>query len=342
MTSLPPAALTALVHAHQYDAVAELLEKDRGAGHDRTRALADLTRRVLDLDAEDFTQLAAENPGPWTQALAHSAFPPTPKDRNRGALGSLVALYELMLEVIEVRAQRDEPLMVLVTLHIMSEYLQQLAWEPRLGHAGDPLRLRKDVGERWGTDDQACSHISPLRATARRALNACDGDQEPYDAYITRFHSRQGEALAVCAMNVRTSTVGDRPDTGPMCKDPCSWALRGSQEERSSLDARCRLAAMFATSSVVALRHHAPVGHFFGVPSMKEVRTAWHETSRKLAEPWRDGSNPLTISTRTGKPGAKEALPGLSRLISVIADAEIGPSHVVADLGEAITQSLDS
>ena len=46
-------------------------------------------------------------------------------------------------------------------------------------------------------------------------------------------------------------------------------------EHRRDLDARVRLALIYAESPIVALRHHAPVGHFFGVPSFAEIAEAW-------------------------------------------------------------------
>ena len=46
-------------------------------------------------------------------------------------------------------------------------------------------------------------------------------------------------------------------------------------EHRRDLDARVRLALVYVGSPLVALRHHAPVGHFFGVPSVQEISAAW-------------------------------------------------------------------
>ncbi len=75
-----------------------------------------------------------------------------------------------MLEVLEIRALRREPLQVVVTAHIIGEYLLQLAWETTLGHGGDPMLMERFVGgSRWGTDDPACPHSSALRSD-REAL----------------------------------------------------------------------------------------------------------------------------------------------------------------------------
>ncbi|MFP5417356.1 MAG: hypothetical protein ACLGHZ_10895, partial [Actinomycetes bacterium] len=254
-----------------------------------------------------------------------------------GALGSLVPLYELMLEVMDLRAQRHEPLQVVVTAHLIGEYLPQLAWESTLGHAGDPLRLPEVVGERWGSDDPACPHSAALRTTARRALHACSGDSVGYTAYLDRFHSRQGAALAICAMHHLATDAGERPDVGETCPNPCSWAVRGSRRQQRDLDARVRLAVIYQNSPIVALRHHAPVGHFFGVPSTSEISAAWLATWERLAAPWPDGSNPLTLpAVVPGNPDAAEALPGMSTLVSAVAGRTVGPGRLLRDIGATI------
>lgn len=334
--------LQPLLDGHWYDAIAAVLDAAIRGGLDspalgKARQYAVAAKRVLDLDAEDFGQIAEgfarES---WKHDLSQACFPPDPRQANRGALGTLVPLYELMLEVLDLRAERHEPLQVVVTAHLLGEYLPQLAWEPVLGHAGDPLHLGEIVGERWGTDDPTCPHTSALRATARRALNAASGDVAGFTAYLDRFHSRQGAALAMCAMNHETVEAGERPDVGETCPTPCSWAVRGTREERRDLDARVRLAIIYQGSPIVALRHHAPVGHFFGVPSTSEISEAWLRTWEKLTVVWPDGSNPLLAGRVPGRPDACEALPGMSALVSAVAGRTIGPGTLIRDIGADI------
>lgn len=338
--------LKPLLDGHWYDAIAAVLDAAirGGAGGPellKARDYAIAAKRVLDLDAEDFGQIAEgfarEH---WKHDLSTACFPPEPRQSNRGALRSLVPLYELMLEVLDLRAERHEPLQVVVTAHLLGEYLPQLAWESTLGHAGDPLRLGEVVGERWGSDDPACPHSSALRTTARRALNAASGDVAGFTAYLDRFHSRQGAALAMCAMNHATVAAGERPDVGETCPDPCSWAVRGSRAERRSLDARVRLALIYQNSPIVALRHHAPVGHFFGVPSTSEISAAWLRTWEKLTTPWPDGGNPLLSGGPPGRPDAAEALPGMSALVSAVAGRTIGPGTLIRDIGADIAAAV--
>lgn len=338
------AVLRPLLEGHWYDAIAAVLDADVRRGNTdpavlRARDLATAAKRVLDLDAEDFASIAAAFPRQeWREELVGASFPAGPRDAERGALGSLVPLYELMLEVMDLRALRHEPLQVVVTAHLIGEYLPQLAWESTLGHAGDPLRLADDVGERWGTDDPACPHSSALRATARRALFACSGDAAGYTAYLDRFHSRQGAALAICAMHHLATEPGERPDVGDTCPNPCTWAVRGSTAAQRDLDARVRLALLYQEAPIVALRHHAPVGHFFGVPSTSEISEAWLATWQRLSAPWPDGSNPLTSGAAAGRPDVAEALPGMSALVSAVAGRTIGPGRLLREIGGTIAE----
>ncbi len=136
-------AVDALLAGHWYDAVAALLTDSANLTDDSppqlayARDLATAAKRVLDLDAEDFGVIAGGFRTTWADRLAQSCFPLEPRDTQRGALGSLVPLYELMLEVLELRAQRHEPLQIVTTAHLIGgEYLCQLAWESTLGGHG--------------------------------------------------------------------------------------------------------------------------------------------------------------------------------------------------------------
>jgi hypothetical protein len=347
-----------LLRGHWYDAVVALLDEMRPAPVEgsasttsthrpaadlaRARELAVVARRVLDLDAEDFTGIARRTDATWADRLAESSFPAQPRDPIRGALGTLVPLYELMLEVLQVRALRREPLQVVVTAHLIGEYLVQLAWESTLGHGGDPLRLPAFVGNsRWGSEDPVCRHSSALRSTARRALNACSGDVSGYTTYLDRFHSRLGEALGVCSVNVDVVGRGERPDVGDSCPNPCGFVTGLGQEHRRDLDARVRLARLYIESPIVALRHHAPVGHFFGVPSVAEISEAWLRTWEKVSAPWPDGSNPVLAPELAAQAPEGEALPGLSALVSAVAGRPIGPGRLLRDIGDDVARALD-
>jgi len=342
---LAPLDARPLLEGHWYDALAAILDTELRAGlrtpaREQALRLAVAAKRVLDLDAEDYWPISRDfQQRHWAEELGAACFPLEPRSPQRGALGSLVPLYRLMLEVLQVRALRHEPLQVVVTSHLIGEYLPQLAWESTLGHAGDPLRMASYVGERWGTTDRACPHSSAMRTTAKRSLNAANGDVAGFTAYLDRFHSRLGPTLAMCAMNHETTAAGERPDVAGTCPNPCQWALRGTLEQRRDLDARVRLALLYSESPVVALRHHAPVGHFFGVPSTAEIADAWALTWERLTAPWGDGANPLA-KPGLGAPEPGEPLPGMSALVSAVAGRSVGPGTLIRQIGADIAAAL--
>jgi hypothetical protein len=115
--------------------------------------------------------------------------------------------------------------------------------------------------------------------------------------------------------------------------------VRGTLAHRRDLDARVRLALLYRDSPVVALRHNAPVGHFFGVPSTAEISEAWLRTWARVSEPWPDGSNPLA-SAGGGAPEPGEALPGMSALVSAVAGRTVGPGTLIRDIGADIAAAL--
>ena len=332
--------IAALCESGWYDTADSMLRMAHASESDnphvvQAAGVMAVARRVLALDAEDFEDIGEALPADLRSRLVDSGFPHHPRAAERGALGDLIPLYELMLEVLDIRMRREEPQQVVVTCHILGEYLAQLAWQPVLGDGGDPPTLPGKVGQKWGGDGQGCAHTSAMNATARRSMHAAQGDEEGYTSYLDKFHSRLGEALGVCAMNHATIDAGERPDVGITCPDPCRWVLAGTWEERRALDARVRLARIFQESGLVALRHHAPVGHFFGVPSGSEIGNAWVMTWNKLNEQWADGSNPMLDPSAPGYDvdASDGALPGFARMVSVIAARPIRAGHLLRDLG---------
>ena len=228
-----------------------------------------------------------------------------------------------MLEVLEIRAARGEPLQVVVTATSSGSI-------SRCSPGNRPSAMqviRCGCHHSWegasgGPTTPAARTPSASRSTAKRALNACSGDLDGYTTYLDRFHSRLGDALAVCAVNLDTTAIGDRPEPGDVCPNPCRFVRNLPLERRRDLDARVRLAMLYVDSPIVALRHHAPVGHFFGVPSAAEVSEAWSKTWDQLSQPWRDGCNPLSQAIKEGAADA-EALPGMSALVSAVAGRQI-------------------
>jgi hypothetical protein len=304
----------------------------------RVRALAGAGERLLELDAEDFDVIAAGNvlPPAIVANVRNAQFPRTPNAKQRGSLQSLVPLYELMLEALTVRWLRREPIHVVVLLHLVAEYLPLLAWEKQLGNAGDPLHLRKFAnvtGSKWGTDDRGCDHTANQRSAAARLAHADRGDTESWAVYLDRFHSRVSDALGRCASH----PSGGRPALEGVCRRPCALWTQLPETAREDLEARVHLARMYADSPAVALRHHAPVGHFFGVPSPDEIAEAWQRSWERLIRPWSGDRNPLIAAAQTTY---EEALPGLTALVTTVAGRPIQAGTTMAGIRDAIAAEL--
>lgn len=316
---------------------------DALAGEDRRRVLAlcEAGNRLLKLDAADFAEVDGVPDGLRADVLAMQ-FPQRPDGEARGSLESLLPLYGLMLEALAVHWDRGDTVYVLLVLHLMAEYLPLLAWEGQLGHAGDPLLLRPQVeGTLWGTSE--CPMPGHRRSAATRVL-AMDVDKpgggvhpQQWAAYLDRWHARVSGALRQCA-----SRPGDgrpNPQDGGCDRECGVIALAGAAVP--DLAARMALATDYAGSPMMALRHSAPVGHFFGVPDGAEVRASWDQTVAWICRGWRGdgphGGNPvgggLTVD-------GDEPLPGLHALLSVVAGRPVAPSRLLGRLRDEVAAAV--
>lgn len=304
------------------DAITPYLPDLDAATRAEVRGLCRFAVRLLELDAEDFD--SETGVPPELSAMVHSAhIPATPLQPDRGALGSLRPTYRLFLEVLAARWERGELSSVLAVLHLMAEYLPLLAWEPVLGHAGDPARLGlavRGAGSRWASDDEKCDHPPSLRRSLRAVLHIVDQDPEQWQRYLDRDHSRVSAALGQCASH---PTKG-RADPGRLCTTPCTVWTRLDPSRAENLQRRMSLVAIFADSPVLALRHAAPVGHGFGVPDRQELLEEWRETWAGLVKPWKGGRNPLHDASAHDKP-----LPGLEAFLSAVAGTTLQPLGVL-------------
>lgn len=313
--------LTALVGRYAFGEVAALMAA--GAGGDRltagqaaqARHLCAFGQRLMDLDAEDFGEPDPAVPRELVNRARQCRMPQSPDEQPRGALGSLIPAYRLLLEVIAARWRRREMAALVAVIHISSEYLPLLIWESVLGHAGDPARIERAVGgraSRFGEyAEHECPHTGPEKSAAHRIRRVAGGDVIGWRNYLDRQHSTVARALAVCAAE---------------CHQPCSVVTRLGRAQVNLLAERCRLATDYAESPVVRLRHAAPVGHGFGVPSPVEVREAWERSRHRLG--------PAALID-DGFP-----LPGLPSVLSALALAPIAPDTLLADTASRLHATL--
>lgn len=332
--------LVALAGRYSFAEVAALVEAGAGAplpASDGARIdqLCAFGQRLLDLDAEDFgnPDAAADAnvehffadlvPGDRVPAELVSRaracrVPQRPREKQRGALGSLRPVFRLLLEVIEARWRRRETAALVSAVHITSEYLPLLVWEQVLGHAGDPARLAPQVsgdGSRWGDPENSrCPHTGAEKAAAQHAVRAAGEPVPAWRAYLDRRHSLTSHAFAVCAGR---------------CDEPCTVLTRHPGPARQVLRDGCRTALAYADSPIVALRHFAPVGHGFGVPSPREVLAAWERTRTLL------GTHQPAVLADDGYP-----LPGLPSLFGALAGVPLAPDTLVAATAAALVTAL--
>lgn len=339
------AVLASMIEGARFTELSECLRSIEQLSGERRRTALALCRagaRLLELDAVGFHEVQGV-PADLVAEVERMRFPSTYTEPTRGSLDSLVPLYGLMLEALDVHWGRGDMAHVVLILHLLAEYLPLLVWEPVLGHAGDPLRLRDHVdGTLWATPD--CPMPRHRRSAAERVLamrpDAPSGPVPPeqWRAYLDRWHARVAAALSQCAR--RPGQGRPSADDGG-CDRPCGVVTILPGDVVEDLAARMVLATAFAAAPVVELRHSAPVGHFFGVPRRDDVSAAWEESLARLCRPW-GGAGPYGGNPSGGglKAAETECLPGLRHLLSVMAGREVAPTRVLERLREEVAGVL--
>lgn len=299
------------------------------------RLLCSFGQRLIDVDAEDFGMPertgdpvvdAYRVPESLLARARASRMPQSAKERYRGALHTLRPAYGLLLEIIRARWERREMAALVAAVHIAAEYLPFLAWEPVLGHAGDPALLPASVsgeGSRFGVSGgqarpRDCSLIRSQQSAAERALRVAREPGPGWRSYLDRQHSTVASALSTCAVS---------------CRTPCTVVTRLAPDVLDALTERCRVAHEFAEGALVRLRHAAPVGHGFGVPGADEVSDAWARTRRSLSR--------LPLGRRVAGEVADYPLPGLPEVFSVAGGQKIVPDTLLADVAEHLVGILE-
>jgi hypothetical protein len=301
----------------------------------QVRLLCSFGQRLIDLDAEDFglpertgdpVVDAHQVPADLLVRARASRMPQSAKERTRGALRTLRPAYALLLEVIEARWRRREMAPLVAAVHIAAEYLPLLAWEPVLGHAGDPARLPESVsgpGSRFGVPAETgrprdCDLTRPEQSAAIRALRVAREPGPGWRNYLDRQHSIVAAALSTCATS---------------CRTPCDVVTRLAPDVHGALTERCRLAREFSEGALVRLRHAAPVGHGFGVPNPEEVSDAWARTRRSLER--------LPLGRGTAGEVGGYPLAGLPEVFSAVAGHPIVPDTLLHDVAVRILGILE-
>lgn len=326
-----------LLDAVDYGAPATTTNAPRPELHQQIRALAELGDAVLNIDAHNFENWLSHQfiPEEIKSELALRVWPIKRTETAVGALKSLLPTFELLWEVFEVRVLKGDVTMALSIVHLMAEYLPLLGWEKTLGHAGNPIQLAQHLtqdGVMWKNE------VCPLNRQHRRAfdsvLEASDSEKN-WNDYLHDTHSRVASALTLCA-GVPNPLPG--PSGQRTCRTVCTVRSGGSDLAWAMV-----LVRRLRDSSLLMLRHDAPVGHFFSVPDEKEILRTWETTWEGLLADRDEApaqTNPLRGVTRTG------ALPGLPELIAVVVGRpemdRLEPSNVIGKISQSIQDLTNS
>jgi hypothetical protein len=108
---------------------------------------------------------------------------------------------------------------------------------------------------------------------------------------------------------------------------------RFSHDQRAQLSEACRLALAYRGSALVRLRHRAPVGHGFGVPSRDEIAEAWQRSRRSI------GKRGGIATAALAEDGF--AMPGMPSLFSAIAGVPLWPDNLVRLTVDQVVDALD-
>ena len=294
----------------------------------RLRRLCLFGQRLAELDAEDFDMTDLPGAAPDLTALVARArqcrMPQEPGETDRGALRTMRPAFRLLLEVFQARWDRGDMAGLVSCAHIMAEYLPLLVWESVWGHAADPALLPATVdvtgsrfGDREAQESRNCDHNRTDSGAVQRALKVASGPGEGWRAYLDRQHSNVSHALAVCAAR---------------CRQRCGVVNSLDKAVQESVEERCSVALSFGDTALIRLRHAAPVGHGFGVPSRGEVREVWARSREALAKRGEIGA---AVATDDGY-----CLPGLPSLFSAIAGVELTPDTLLREVAGLTVRTL--
>jgi hypothetical protein len=318
-----------LLDAIDFGAPATAATTSRPEVHAKIRNLARLGEAVMNIDSHDFESWCQDSQIPQhiRDELALRIWPMTPQDEAVGALHSLIPTFELLLEVFETRILKGDISMGLSIIHLMTEYLPLLGWENDLGHAGNPKQLAEYLTQpnaMWQTEE--CPLNRQQRKAFENVVSAYDS-QKNWSIYLRDNHSRVAASLSICASvpNPMSQESGQRT-----CRTVC--AIRKGNKD---LAWAMVLVRRLKDSSLLTLRHDAPVGHFFSVPQEPEILASWETTWQGLIadrDEAPEAQNPLRGITRTG------ALAGFPELLGIVAglDGAMRPSNLVSMIATEI------
>ena len=298
-------------------------------------ALTLFGRRLLRLDLEDIAlgdrpELVAHLDDDLAALGRKLNFPRRATDPDRGPLGHPLELVAQLLESLRVRWDRSEVLHVMALIHLMGEYLGHLAWSSVLGDGADPMSLPVHVRgshSLWGDlEDRRCGHGRAHKELALRILRGEPArSDEAWVRFLRRDYSRIGDLLSVCATRDSGRAWKGRVRN---CDAPCSVWTRLGRGTQLELEARMEIVRWYTRSPLLQLRHSAPVGHFFGVPTRDEIEEQWDLMADRMA---------TRLEVDLGQGGVPSQA---ARLCGLVAGTEITPGRNLERVGNLLGELM--
>jgi len=298
-------------------------------------ALTLFGRRLLRLDLEDIAlddrPELARHLDPDLAALGRRLnFPRRATDPDRGPLGHPLELVSQLLESLRVRWERSEILHVMALIHLLGEYLGHLAWSGVLGDGADPMSLPDHVRgshSLWGDlEDRRCGHGRAQKKLALRILRAEPAHSDrSWVQFLRRDYSRIGDLLSVCATRDSGRAWKGRVRN---CDAPCSVWTRLDQGRQLELEQKMEIVRWYTRSPLLQLRHSAPVGHFFGVPTRDEIEEQWDVMADRMA---------TRLDVDLGEGGVP---PQAARLCGLVAGTDITPGRNLERVGSLLGELM--
>lgn len=247
----------------------------------RIHWLTEVCVRIVQVDGEDFVHVGdwLDVPIEGQELLRAASLPHLPDDPERGVLRTMLPMFRLLMELIDVAYERDDIDSVLKYLHLIAEYAPLLAWERLMEGPGEPAVIAARLSQTPTWKDPArtrkCPRSDAAGSVARTAPVALNGRRE-WDTYLNQSLSRVSLLLGSCGAS------DPRLEGRRLCAEPCAVAPSGHDSE--DLAWRLHSVHRFATSAVIGLRHPSPLGHGFRLPDKQELDGAWDDTVSRLMQ----------------------------------------------------------
>jgi hypothetical protein len=327
-----------------------------GSDNGRATRLAELGAALAELDIAGALSLARTIRLDDEFLSRLTALQRPADDQQVGAWLDLKPLVCFLLEVMAERREHDRP-GLLAILYLIDSLLPSLAWQASFGRPLSPLDMQARASthddSRFGRRDATSCPADAVQAYREARATLLESPPKMRNWVLTHSESCF-DSLAVCAR--REAEAAQTRTLGNCCPTPCAFWTWLPDNERPSLEARLRAAALFSASHVFKLRHHSPVGHSFAVPTIREIDEKLSDSVMYAATRVLERATPgPTLKKRLrmvvavvesggdagGAPGAPDGVAALNHFLSALANADLEPSGILLEVADLLHDLMD-